>query len=630
MRLHHLEITAFGPFAEHRHASTSTSSPTAGLFLLSGATGAGKTSVLDAVCFALYGDVPGDRNAAKRLRSDQAAPGVAPRVALEATLVGPPVPDRPLPRLGAAQEARHRHHHAAGLRHDRRASVDGAWVPLSSRLDETGHLVTGLVGMNVTQFTQVAMLPQGRFQAFLRARSEERHKLLQQLFRTGRFEDVERWLRDRRVALRRRSEAAHRGSPTWSAGSARRPSSGLPDGWDIRDLHAPAGSGELLAWAEDLRAGARPSGTAADGEAADAADTEHAARTDLEQAARRSPRAGPGWRPRRAELAGLAEATAQHERRPGPARRRPPGGRGRPGAPDGPGRRRRAARAARSAEEAAAAAADELGLLLVDRRHPGPGRRGRRRRRRPRAGAAAPRARGARPRRGDRAAAPPPRASRRAPGRRSPSGAPPCPSACGALRADLEQARAAALAVAGVESRLADVRRRLDAAEQVRALGARLEVAEAELRVTAAARHPPREQWLDLREARLDGMAAEIAGALAVGACCPVCGSAEHPQKARGRRRRPRRGARRRRPCGCSTTPSPRSRRTPGWSVTSPPGWRWPASTPATRRTTCCAAGSPSCGRARRAGGPRRDAGARPARLEATEAEPGPARRRVR
>ena len=47
----------------------------AGLFLLSGATGAGKTSVLDAVCFALYGDVPGDRNAAKRLRSDQAGPG---------------------------------------------------------------------------------------------------------------------------------------------------------------------------------------------------------------------------------------------------------------------------------------------------------------------------------------------------------------------------------------------------------------------------------------------------------------------------------------------------------------------------------------------------------------------------
>ena len=44
--------------------------------------------MLDAVCFALYGDVPGDRSAAKRLRSDQAEPGVAPEVALEATLSG--------------------------------------------------------------------------------------------------------------------------------------------------------------------------------------------------------------------------------------------------------------------------------------------------------------------------------------------------------------------------------------------------------------------------------------------------------------------------------------------------------------------------------------------------------------
>ena len=112
MRLHHLEITAFGPFAEHGRPSTSTGSPTAGLFLLSGATGAGKTSVLDAVCFALYGDVPGDRSSAKRLRVRPGRPRRARRrVTLEATLSRAPVPDRPLPRLGAAQEARLRHHH---------------------------------------------------------------------------------------------------------------------------------------------------------------------------------------------------------------------------------------------------------------------------------------------------------------------------------------------------------------------------------------------------------------------------------------------------------------------------------------------------------------------------------------
>ncbi len=87
MRLHRLEVTAFGPFADTVSVDFDQLSD-AGLFLLSGATGAGKTSVLDAVCFALYGDVPGDRGSARRLRCDQAAPGVAPRVELEVTLAG--------------------------------------------------------------------------------------------------------------------------------------------------------------------------------------------------------------------------------------------------------------------------------------------------------------------------------------------------------------------------------------------------------------------------------------------------------------------------------------------------------------------------------------------------------------
>lgn len=206
MRLHHLEVTAFGPFAETVAVDFDHLSD-AGLFLLSGPTGAGKTSVLDAVCFALYGDVPGDRGNAKRLRSDQAAPDVRPRVVLEATLSGrrfriarSPAWERPKKR-------------GAGMTTEQASvsiaeRVDGAWITHSTRLDETGHLVTRLVGMNVGQFTQVALLPQGRFQTFLRARSDERHHLLQQLFRTGRFEDVERWLRDRRLALRKESESA--------------------------------------------------------------------------------------------------------------------------------------------------------------------------------------------------------------------------------------------------------------------------------------------------------------------------------------------------------------------------------------------------------------------------------------
>ena len=208
MRLHRLEVTAFGPFAETATVDFDALSA-AGLFLLSGATGSGKTSVLDAVCFALYGAVPGERNDAKRLRSDQADAETAPRVVLDATLAGrrfrierSPAWARPK-RRGSGTTPQQ----ASVVISER---IDGGWVPLSTRLDETGHLVTALVGMNLTQFTQVAMLPQGRFQAFLRSSSEDRHRLLQQLFRTERFEQVESWLRDRRLALHRRSQEHER------------------------------------------------------------------------------------------------------------------------------------------------------------------------------------------------------------------------------------------------------------------------------------------------------------------------------------------------------------------------------------------------------------------------------------
>src|SRR3954469_12244507 len=226
MRLHRLSVTAFGPFVDPVEVDFDALSD-AGLFLLSGATGAGKSSVLDAVCFALYGAIPGDRNHAGRLRSDQAPPGLYPLVELDVTLSGrrfrvvrSPAWERPKKRgTGLTREP-------AKVTVSER--LDDEWCPLSSRLDESGDLLSGLLGMNLDQFCQVALLPQGQFQAFLRADSAQRHRLLSRLFRTGRFERVESWLRDHRLALRRScdqhvavvadlvsrlSEAAHRPVP---------------------------------------------------------------------------------------------------------------------------------------------------------------------------------------------------------------------------------------------------------------------------------------------------------------------------------------------------------------------------------------------------------------------------------
>lgn len=309
MRLHRLRATAFGPFAGTIEVDFEQLS-TAGLFLLSGPTGAGKTSVLDAVCFALYGDVPGDRNAAKRLRSDLAAPGTRPAVELEATLSGrrfritrSPAWERPKKRgEGTTTEQ-------ASVTIAER--VQGTWVTQSTRLDETGHLVSGLLGMNVAQFTQVAMLPQGRFQAFLRARSEERHRLLQQLFRTGRFEDVERWLRDRRLDLRRRTEQA-RGAVTDLVSRVSETTGTQPPEGEDPEVWASA----LLTEAEAARGDA---GAAAE----HAAGAELAARTTLDAARelhQRRARVDAALAERR-RLDATAEEHASAERRLEAARR---------------------------------------------------------------------------------------------------------------------------------------------------------------------------------------------------------------------------------------------------------------------------------------------------------------------
>jgi exonuclease SbcC len=86
MRVHHLTATAFGPFPGTVEVDFDELND-AGVFLVTGPTGAGKTSLLDAVCFALYGVVPGVRDV-KSLRSHHAQPQTRPQVVLEATISG--------------------------------------------------------------------------------------------------------------------------------------------------------------------------------------------------------------------------------------------------------------------------------------------------------------------------------------------------------------------------------------------------------------------------------------------------------------------------------------------------------------------------------------------------------------
>ncbi|CAM3875457.1 AAA family ATPase [Smaragdicoccus niigatensis] len=194
MRLHKLSITAFGPFAATVDVDFEQLS-TDGLFLLHGATGSGKTTILDAIAFALYGRVPGVRGKENRLRCDYAEAAVVPRVELEATVGG-----RRLRLIRSPEYLRPKRRGAGETKVN--AAVTLTWLDGKgnnlTRHTEVGDEVNRLLGMSAEQFFQVVMLPQGEFAKFLVAANDEREKLLERLFDTGRFKAAEEWLAEQR------------------------------------------------------------------------------------------------------------------------------------------------------------------------------------------------------------------------------------------------------------------------------------------------------------------------------------------------------------------------------------------------------------------------------------------------
>ncbi|KAA9111514.1 AAA family ATPase [Microbacterium rhizomatis] len=198
MRLHLLELEGFGPFRRPQTVDFDALARD-GIFLIGGKTGAGKSSILDAVCFALYGGVPRYEEGEKRIRSDHSALDEPTRVRLEFSSGGRrwrvervPTYER-LKRNGRGTTLT-----PAEARLEE--WIDDRWVGRAARPVDVGHELGPILGLNQHQFLQVILLAQGRFAQFLLARNDERQTLLRTLFDSKRFRGYEESLERRRKA----------------------------------------------------------------------------------------------------------------------------------------------------------------------------------------------------------------------------------------------------------------------------------------------------------------------------------------------------------------------------------------------------------------------------------------------
>lgn len=208
MYLHTLRMSAVGPFAGDESIDFARLG-SADIFLLEGPTGVGKSTIIDAIVYALYGSVAGSDASVERMRSELASPSTATSVELtfettagifkvvrtpqysrtkkrgEGVVVQPATVK--LFRLGAPD------------------SVDGELI--SNRQEEANEEIVNAIGLSKTQFTQTIVLPQGEFAEFLKAKPEERREVLQRIFGTKLYEDIsEQLARQRQEALRQREQ----------------------------------------------------------------------------------------------------------------------------------------------------------------------------------------------------------------------------------------------------------------------------------------------------------------------------------------------------------------------------------------------------------------------------------------
>ena len=193
MRIHSLTMTGIGPYAGREHIDFDAVGAS-GRFLLTGPTGSGKTTIIDAIVFALYGDVADSADSSKeRIRSTLVGPHTESVIELVFSTGAGVYRVRRTPTYERAKrrgQGTTTQNGTVKLWH--LTGVGGQ--PLDEPVTRVGDAdaeIARAVGLSREQFTQTVVLPQGKFARFLRADSSERQHLLKDVFGTGIYDAIQ-------------------------------------------------------------------------------------------------------------------------------------------------------------------------------------------------------------------------------------------------------------------------------------------------------------------------------------------------------------------------------------------------------------------------------------------------------
>jgi len=197
-----LKISAFGPYAGCVTLSMNDLGKN-GLYLITGDTGAGKTTIFDAITFALYGEASGQNRESTMLRSKYAAPETPTEVELTFENLGKIYKVKRNPEY---ERAKSRGEGFTVQKPDAELTMpDGRVI---TKVKEVNAAIKDILGVDRNQFSQIAMIAQGDFLKLLFAETQERQKVFREIFKTGPYQVLQERLKAESGALAKKCDEA--------------------------------------------------------------------------------------------------------------------------------------------------------------------------------------------------------------------------------------------------------------------------------------------------------------------------------------------------------------------------------------------------------------------------------------